>query len=448
MDERKTADRYQEALDYLYSFIDYETMHRTRSAANYDLRRMDELLARLGNPHLAGKSVHVAGTKGKGSTAAMIAAALSACGYKTGLYTSPHLYDIRERVRIDGAFISADDLVSLVELMKPEVATVNREERYGQLTTFELLTALGLVYFKQKKVGFQVMEVGLGGRLDATNVVRPEICVITSIGLDHTEVLGDTLAKIAAEKAGIIKPGVVVVSAPQTPEVADVIEKVCLENSAPLIKVGTDVKVKGLGPAEGGQALEINGRRDKYRLTIPLLGSCQIENAANAVAALEVLEEEGFNASHDCIIKGLAEVNWPGRFQVIGKRPTVILDGAHNPAAVSELIKSLVSYGGRYKRLILVFGSSIDKDATGMVALLLALVDYVIVTGSRHPRALKASQLKDDFGQSGIEVETSETVAEAYKRAREVATEKDLILVTGSLFVVGEVLKDVGKGCS
>ena len=238
-----TQDGYQQVLDYLYSFIDYETMHRPRSTADYDLRRMDELLARLGSPQLRARTVHIAGTKGKGSTAAMIAAALTASGYKTGLYTSPHLYDIKERFRIDNQFISAFELVSLVQTMRPEVAAVNEKARYGKLTTFELLTALGFAYFNLRKADFQVVEVGLGGRLDATNIVIPEVCVITSIDFDHTEVLGDTLAKIAAEKAGIIKPGISVVSAPQPTEVADVIEEVCLKNKAPLIIPG--IKIKG-----------------------------------------------------------------------------------------------------------------------------------------------------------------------------------------------------------
>ena len=208
-------DKYQDALDFLYSFVDYETSHQPRSPLNYDLRRMDELLARLGNPHLKARTVHIAGTKGKGSTAAMVASALTEAGYRTALYTSPHLIDIRERMRVDGQLISKTELEDGVARLKPEVEAVNAAARYGRLTTFEVLTALGFMYFADKQVDFQVVEVGLGGRLDATNVVKPEVCAITTLGLDHTDVLGDTLAKIAAEKAGIIKPGVPVVSARQ-----------------------------------------------------------------------------------------------------------------------------------------------------------------------------------------------------------------------------------------
>jgi len=210
-------DIYQGALDFLYSFVDYETSHQPRSPINYDLRRMDELLERLGNPHLKAHTVHIAGTKGKGSTAAMLASVLTASGYRTGLYTSPHLIDIRERMRVDGRLITKAELVRLVNRLKSEVEAVNTRASFGRLTTFEVLTAIGFMFFAEKRAEFQVVEVGLGGRLDATNVVKPEVCIITTLGLDHTDVLGDTLAKIAAEKAGIIKPGVPVVSAKLEP---------------------------------------------------------------------------------------------------------------------------------------------------------------------------------------------------------------------------------------
>ncbi|HEX78899.1 MAG TPA: bifunctional folylpolyglutamate synthase/dihydrofolate synthase, partial [Dehalococcoidia bacterium] len=215
---------YQQALDYLYSFVDYETMHQPRDAVSYDLRRMCKLLARLGNPHEKARSVHVAGTKGKGSVSAMIASVLATAGYRTGLYISPHLVDIRERFRINGDFISQAAIVELTEKLKPEVAAMNCKATYGKLTTFELLTALAFLYFALNDVELQVVEAGLGGRLDATNVIKADVCVITSINLDHTEVLGNTLFEIATEKAGIIKPGSVVVSSPQPEEAARVIE--------------------------------------------------------------------------------------------------------------------------------------------------------------------------------------------------------------------------------
>ncbi|MCX6003014.1 MAG: Mur ligase family protein, partial [Chloroflexi bacterium] len=218
---------YQQALDFIYSFIDYERQRVPNAEALWDLRRVEELLGRLDNPHLKAKTVHIAGSKGKGSVAAMISSVLTTAGYVTGLYTSPHLHSYNERFRVDGKLISDDEIVHLVAQLKPEVEVVNREATYGKLTTFEITTALGFNYFAQRKVAFQVIEVGLGGRLDATNVVKPEVCVITSISLEHTDLLGDTLTAIASEKAGIIKPGSIVVSSSQADEADRVIESVC-----------------------------------------------------------------------------------------------------------------------------------------------------------------------------------------------------------------------------
>jgi dihydrofolate synthase/folylpolyglutamate synthase len=447
--------RYQKALDYLYSFIDYETMHLPRDAVHYDLRRMEELLARLINPHLRAKSVHIAGTKGKGSTAAMIASALTASGYKTGLYTSPHLSDIRERIRVDDELISEAELIDLVAKLKPEVEAVNGKGSYGQLTTFELLTALGFLYFGMRGVYFQVVETGLGGRLDATNVIKPEVCVITSINLDHTDVLGDSLAKIAAEKAGIIKPGGVVVSAPQTEEVAQVIAEKCLNCGARLVTVGRDVTWEGLGFDGHRQLLRVKGRLASYKLSLPLLGRYQMENAATAVATLEVLAEKGFNISCDSIFTGLGRVSWPGRFQVLGQKPIMVVDGAHNPASARELKNSLEHYfksfasspagGSPFKQAILVFGASSDKDIAGIVPELSSLFDRVIVTRSHHPRAMAIPPIVAEFEKHGIEAQSAETVPEALSLALNIAGEQDFICVTGSLFVVGEAIERVTR---
>lgn len=442
---------YQQALDYLYSFIDYETMHQPRSAVNYDLRRMDELLARLGNPHLKARTVHVAGTKGKGSTAAMIASVLTAAGYRTALYTSPHLIDLRERVRIDGELISQAAIVELVDRLKPEVEAVNHKATYGKLTTFELLTALGFLYFALKRVDYQVVEAGLGGRLDATNVVSPEVCVITSISLDHTEVLGSSLAEIAAEKAGIIKSGSVVASAPQADEAARVISAACLERRARLVRVGGDVTWEGLGFSNGRQLLKIKGRLDSYQLSLPLLGHYQLENAALAVAALEVLAEKGPGVSRDKIVTGLGRVSWPGRFQTLGYSPLILVDGAHNPASARELARSLEHYfkgcysnlpGSKpFKPAILVFGTSSDKDIAGIVTELYPVFDRVIVTRSRHPRAMTIPPIVAEFGRYGVEAGSAATVPEALSLARDMAGEQGFICVTGSLFIVGEAME-------
>jgi dihydrofolate synthase/folylpolyglutamate synthase len=431
---------YQQALDYLYSFIDYETMRLPRSAVNYDLRRVEELLFRLGNPHLAARSVHIAGTKGKGSVAAMMAAVLTASGYITGLYTSPHLNDLRERIRVDGELITEAELVALVERLKPEIEAVNEKATYGELTTFELLTALGFAHFKLKGVDFQVLEVGLGGRLDATNVVQPEVAIITPISFDHTEVLGDSLTEVANEKAGIIKPGSMVVTSPQPDEVAQVIEKTCRSCNADLIKVGSDVVWQSLGFDSKRQLLRVKGKLGSYKLSIPLLGHYQLENAATAVAALEVLAGRGFNISRNSIVNGLARASWPGRFQILSHHPLLVVDGAHNPDSARKLRQSLVEYFD-FDRAILVMGVSSDKDVAGIISELAPLFDKVIVTRSHHPRAMALEQLIAEFRRCGVEVQAVECVPEALSLALSMAGGRDLVCVSGSLFVVAEAME-------
>jgi dihydrofolate synthase / folylpolyglutamate synthase len=435
------SDNYQAAMDYLYSFVDYETTRSPNAPANYDLRRMDELLARLGNPHLAAPAVHVAGTKGKGSTAAMVASALMAAGYRTGLYTSPHLIDLRERVRVDGRLISKRDLMRLTERLRPEVEAVNARAAYGRLTTFELLTALGFLYFAEEKADFQVVEVGLGGRLDATNVLHPQVAAITTLGLDHTDILGGTLTRIAGEKAGIIKQGIPVVSARQEAESLAVLKRVAREKDAQLILAGRDIIVRPLKTGVDGQRLAVDGRLGGYNISLPLLGQYQQENVAVAVGILEVLAERGFHVSAESIERGLGQVRWPGRFQVIRRRPLVIADGAHNPAAAAELKKAILGYpwAAAHPR-VLVVGSSADKDYTGVAALLGPLFDEVVVAKARHPRALDTGTLAAAFGPCSPRVEQADSVVPALERAVELAGPGGFVCATGSLFLVGEAL--------
>jgi len=350
-------ETYQSALDYIFSFVDYETQKRPRDAANYDLRRVDIILQRLDNPHHKFKSIHVAGSKGKGSTSAMVAAALIASGFTTGLYTSPHLITFNERIRVNDNLITDKEVVDLVVRLKPEVEAVNKEARYGKLTTFEIMTAMGFLYFAMKHCDFAVVEVGLGGRLDATNVIIPESCAITSISLEHTEVLGNTLAQIATEKAGIIKPGRPVVTSPQAAEVYHVFEQVSRNNNARLIKVGKDITFQGTGFTIEQQTLRVNGLRGNYKLTIPLLGDYQLENATVAVGVLETLMEQGYKITVDNIKNGFARVNWPGRLQVLQKHPMVIADGAHNPYSASRLREALQKYF-RFEKATLIIGTS------------------------------------------------------------------------------------------
>ena len=322
------AMNYQEALDYVLKFADYERL--PRSGIVWDIKRIERLLARLDNPQNYARSVHVAGTKGKGSTSAMIASILQNAGYKVGLYTSPHLLSYTERIRVNGKPIAEKDWANLVEIIQPHVEAENALGDLGQLTTFEIFTAMAFLHFARVKADWQVLEVGLGGRLDATNVIKPEVCVITSISYDHMDVLGDTLAKIAGEKCGIIKPGADVVSAPQFPEAMEVIERVCKEKGVRLIKVGKDVTWERGGFNQEGQSFQVKGLKGEYKLRIKLLGEHQLENAANAVAAAELLQERGAKISSKNIAEGIWKVDWPGRLQVLRKKPWVVVDGAHN----------------------------------------------------------------------------------------------------------------------
>ena len=428
---------YAAALDFLLSRTDYERWPGYNYASRFDLRRTEDLLQRLGNPHLSAKAVHIAGSKGKGSTSAMIAAGLQAAGYKTGLYTSPHLVTLRERIQVDGKPILKRELESVVSGMRPHVEAVDREGTYGELSTFELLTAAAFVYFQQSKVDFQVLETGLGGRLDATNVVTPEVCVITSISLDHTEVLGDTIAKIAAEKAGIIKPGRPVVSSPQPEEAVEVIRETCQKKGARLISVGSEVVWRKLKSDLSGQSLEVQGLKGSYRITIPLLGAHQLQNAAAAVATLEVL-----GLPRKSIESGLAKTNWPGRLQILRRRPLLVVDGAHNRDSASKLKEALKEYF-HFDHLILIIGTSADKDVSGIVEELAPVADSVIVTRSRHPRATKPEVLVGEFARVGVKAEVAEDITRAVAKALKRAGRKDLICATGSLFLVAEVIEYV-----
>ncbi len=433
---------YPAALDYVLSFADYE--RAPRSAVVFDLRRMEMLLERLGNPEVGAIPIQVAGTKGKGSTAAMIASILTRAGYKTGLYTSPHLHAFTERIQVDGAPITEDEFARLVDVLKPEVEVVNKFGAFGQLTTFELLTALTFAYFKEKGVDFQVLETGMGGRLDATNVVKPGVSVITSISFDHTEVLGNTLTQIATEKAGIIKPGSIMVSSPQFPEAMAVIEGVCRERGVKLVKVGSDITWRREAFSSEGQSFKLNGIKGKYNLSLPLLGEYQLENAATAVAVVEILAEWGVVVSVESIASGLAQVHWPGRLQVLKQKPWFIVDCAHNAYSAKRLAEALREYFD-FDRAVLILGVSSDKDVAGIVAELVPLSSIVIVTCTHHPRALESARLAAEFSKRGITPEVVGDVTSAVDLALARAKPEDLICATGSIFVVAEVMEYLQK---
>ncbi len=405
--------------------------------ARYDLERIGALLERLSSPHLGVPTVHVAGTKGKGSTTAMVASILDAAGFSTGLFTSPHLHTFRERIRVGGRPIPEDEFAGLVETLWPAVEEMRRAG-HGRVTVFELLTAMAFRCFRERGVDAQVIEVGLGGRLDSTNVVQPMACGITALGLDHTEVLGDTLAEIAMEKAGIIKSGVPVVCSPQRPEALEVVRKACEAQECSLIMAGEDVRWSPESATLDGQVFTLETPRRTYRLAIPLLGEHQMENAAVAVGLVEALAEGGIDVGREAIEEGLRRVEWSCRLEVLRREPLVIADGAHNPhsaARLAEAMRSLVP--GR--RLTLVVGVSRNKDVDGVAYELSRLSPAeVLATRSRHPRSAEPALLAREFERYGALSRTAASVADAVDEAVALASEGDVILVTGSLFVAAE----------
>ena len=404
---------------------------------------MDELLGRLGNPHLKARTVHIAGSKGKGSVAAMVASVLTASGYTTGLFTSPHLHDLNERMRVDFEMVSNEELVALVDRLRPEIEAVNEAATYGQLTTFEILTALGFTHFARKGVDYQVIEVGLGGRLDATNIVHPEVCVITSISLEHTEVLGNTLAEIATEKAGIIKDGIRVVISPQAEEVDSIIEEACRTHGAELLRVGRDITWHNPRYELERQRFQVKGRLGNYELSIPLLGQYQLDNATVAVAALEILAERSPGITAETILTGLDRVKWEGRLQILSYKPLLVVDGAHNVDSIRRLNQSLKQYFD-YDQAILIIGLSADKDLSGVVSELVSFFDRVIVTRSIHPRAMATAPIVAEFARNGVKAEETDDISIALPRALDLAGDSDLICVTGSLFVVAGAIEQAG----
>lgn len=430
---------YEQSLNFLSGLANYEkTPLPVSNPANYDLRRMADLLHSLGHPQLGKKAIHIAGTKGKGSTCAMIAGILIAAGYRTGLFTSPHLFTWQERISFNSRQITKKDFAGLVTALKPYILDINQRHCHGSLTVFEVLTAMAFSYFNLKQAEVQVLEVGLGGRLDSTNVVGADICIITSISFDHTEVLGKTLKEIASEKAGIIKPCSTVISAPQLPEAASVIEQKCSELGVQLILAGRDLTWKRIGGDFYGQDFSLSSKQANYHLSIPLLGDFQLENAALAIATIEQLNVKGFQIDNRAIRKGLKKLKWPARLQIMGTRPLFIVDGAHNVYSIHRLLESIKNYF-RFNRAIVIFGASSDKDITGMAEELGLFASHIILTASGHARSAGVQYLTETFHKAGIETLRADNPPQALANALALATEDDLILATGSLFLAAEI---------
>jgi dihydrofolate synthase/folylpolyglutamate synthase len=451
------ASSYRNALEFWYGLVNYE--QRAPQPADLKLDRMRTLLARLGDPHRRLRVVHVAGSKGKGSTSAMLAEILRQAGYRIGLFTSPHLCRVEERIQVDSQEITSEELAALLEEVRLAVVSGPAALR---ATFFEVATAVGFLHFVRRRVDLAVLEVGLGGRFDSTNVCRPEVAMITSISLDHTQQLGDRLASIAFEKAGIIKRDRPTISGATAPEAAAVIQTICQERRSPLRQLGVDFAYRHEpGRIEKGDSMDVGDsppdasrparhslarvevttrQRTWPLLELGLLGGHQAANAALAIACVEQLRAAGWHIPDTAVASGLAKVNWPARMEVVGHRPLIVLDCAHNVASAEALVQTLEESFPRGRRL-LVFAVSNDKDVAGMLRVLaphfarLFLTRYSGSARSVAPEELARLLSSDAQCSSSIHP----TAPQALRAAQAAAQPEALICVAGSVFLAGEL---------
>ncbi len=405
---------------------------------NFNLSRMLRILAGLGNPHKKIRTVHLAGTKGKGSTCHMVASMLENAGYKTGLYTSPHFVDLRERIRIDEELITESEFTKLIAKIAPVIHRLERDEP----TFFEIMTAAAFLHFANKRVDLAVIETGLGGRLDSTNVIKPEVCGITSISYDHVAQLGNTLEKIAAEKAGVFKPGVTVISSPQVPAVKRVLRKAAEQTGCEIRTLGEDIQFsyrfessRITGPHTRVCIATPTSRFDHLR--VPLLGDHQAHNCGVALGIIDELGRRGFDVSPQAAIDGLAKVRVEGRLEVIRELPRTVVDAAHNASSVAALMRAIGQNVG-YDSMVIIFGCSQDKDIDGMLDQIQLGADKLIFTSTGTPRTVDPHELLSRFQEKSQKMaQVGETLQEAYEIACRCVTREDLICITGSVYLVG-----------
>jgi dihydrofolate synthase / folylpolyglutamate synthase len=417
---------YREALDYLTSL--------GRFGIKLGLERTEALLHALGDPHELFQGVHVAGTNGKGSVCAMVASVLQSAGFRVGLMPKPHLISYTERIQIDQRPIAEADFAALLTDIRPIINKVAAE--LGSPTEFEILTSAALYYFARAGIDLLICEVGLGGRLDSTNVLDLGVSVITNIALDHTQHLGSTLEAIAAEKAGVLKPDSLAITGAQPPALG-VIEARARDLQIPMLRLGQEIQVSAVDKDWSGIQTTVTTPSGTYRdLRVPLLGLHQADNAALAVAAIDALRSRGWDISDGALRDGLARTHWPGRLEVIDRHPIVLVDGAHNPAGLERSLAAVRKLAKGHP-LVIVFGAMRDKDLLSMLALIRAVEAPVIFSGIAWHRAAPPATLAEQFQR---ESETAESSTEALNRARERAGRNGIVFVCGSLYLVGEAI--------
>jgi dihydrofolate synthase/folylpolyglutamate synthase len=428
------VNTYSQALDYIYSFVDYSLTRNLRySPEKFNLKRVEDFLNLIGSPQSNYKVVHVAGTKGKGSTCAMLSSIFTKSGLITGFYSSPHIIEFNERIRIGKTFISNQEIIYYINLLIPAI------NRIPELTTFEIITGLAFKYFADKHVDIAVIEVGLGGRFDATNVVTPEISVITSISFDHTKILGNSLKKIAFEKAGIIKPGIPVIVSKQKKTPLIEITRIACDRNANVVYVPEIYTTKLITYSLEGQRFELYKNSEKlFQVFLPLLGDHQIDNAVTAFACIEELKKKDIKISNEAIIAGFQDLSWPGRFEVINKVPLFIIDSAHNLDSFRKLEKTIQKYLPD-KKIILIFGASEDKEVSSMLGSIQPLIKTLIITKSNHPRALEIYKIEQIAKDLRIDCVVKEEIKSAIGTAFALSDATNVIVAAGSIFIAGAV---------
>ncbi len=414
---------YQQSLDYLYGLEKFGMI--------FGLNQVERILKAIGDPHREIQAIHIGGTNGKGSTAAMIASILQKEGYRVGLYTSPHLIQFNERIKVNGKEIEKEEVAALAEWMREKI---EEEGITPPFTFFDFTTAMALYYFSKRVVDIAILEVGLGGRLDSTNVVDPLLSIITNISKDHETYLGKTLSKIAGEKAGIIKKGRPLITAATQPQVLRLFSKICREKGSRYFRVGKEFRYLW---TETGDFHYEGLHRKLWGLHLNLKGFHQVINATTALGAVEVLEDLGYPVSADAMVDGLREVDWPGRLEIVASSPKVVLDGAHNPAGALVLREALEK-AFQYQHLILLMGVLKDKAFESILHLLTPLADHIILTKPNNDRAAPPSLLKKALGKNGKRAEIIEDLKEAIERGLSITGQEDLFCITGSLYTVGE----------